>query len=408
MSSYTARGRVPHYNPRTVSDRVVTNSKWSDDSFLDTLRRGVDPEADATVARLSADGGLASVGAMFKLLGANDSALPADAPAELQAFMAASAGLPPHLDTDRLPRGGLAFLRHSLPSVVVLLASSLPRGYAAPCLCEILSISRDLERHPFGRLMGVVQLLINISDANAFLPAGKAIVTARKLRLLHAGVRALAAKYRPHYEARFGPPVNHEDMLATIMGFSYLLIDGLRRLDLALRDDEAEDLYYLWRVFALLMGIHPPGRPHDDSLIPATIGEASTFYAAYVRRNDTGPDRNPYGVVLTQDNLKMMRDMIPFPLRLLGLGWAPRIAMTELLAPEELARVGVSPLIGHALIKACLGLVLHVGKDVGEHTSFAARLSSRILQGMVDLDRRGEVSFSIPSSQADLRSAAFE
>ena len=74
----------------------------------------------------------------------------------------------------------------------------------------------------------------------------------------------------------------------------------------------------------------------------------------------------------------------------------------------ELARVGVTPLVGHALIKACLGLVLRIGKDVGEHTSFAARLSTRILQGMVDLDRRGEVEFSIPTSQADLRSAAFQ
>ena len=73
-------------------------------------------------------------------------------------------------------------------------------------------------------------------------------------------------------------PVNHEDMLATIMGFSWLLIDGVRRLDLPLGHDEAEDLYYLWRVFALLMGIHPPGRPHDDSLIPPTIADAAAFY----------------------------------------------------------------------------------------------------------------------------------
>jgi len=42
------------------------------------------------------------------------------------------------------------------------------------------------------------------------------------------------------------------------------------------------------------------------------------------------------------------------------------------------------------------------------HTSFAARLSRLILQGMVDVDRRGEVPFSIPMSQEDLRSAAFE
>ena len=104
---------------------------WSDDAFLDALRRSADPEADATVARLSADGGLASVGAIFKILKANDTPLPADAPAELHAFMAASPGLPPDLQPERLTRGGLAFLRNSLPSVVVLLASSLPRGYAA-------------------------------------------------------------------------------------------------------------------------------------------------------------------------------------------------------------------------------------------------------------------------------------
>jgi hypothetical protein len=386
----------------------VTDGRWADDAFLDALRRAGDSAADAAVAALSADGGMAAVGAIFKLLKANDTPLPADAPAPLKAFMASSAGLPPDLDTARLASGGAAFLRNALPSVVVLLASSLPRGYAAPCICEILSISRDLERHPYGRLMGVVQLLINISDADAFQPNGRAVVTAQKLRLLHAGVRVLAGTYRPHYVERFGVPVNHEDMLATIMGFSWLLIDGVRRLGLPLSDQEAEDLYYLWRVFALLMGITPPGRPHDDSLIPPTIADAAAFYDAYVRRNDTTSDRNAYGVLLTQDNLKMMTAMIWWPLRLIGLGWAPKIALTELLTPEELARVGQSPLVGHGLIEALLGLVLRLGRDVGEHTSFAARLSRLVLQGMVDLDRRGEVPFSIPVSQADLRSAAFE
>jgi hypothetical protein len=384
------------------------STRWSDDVFLDALRRAGDPAADDAVARLAADGALAAVGGAFKLLHANDTPLPPDAPAPLKDFMAASAGLPPHLEVSRLPRGGQAFLRNALPSVVVLLASSLPRGYAAPCLGEILSISRDLERHPFNRLMGVVQLLINISDADAFQPNGRAVITAQKLRLLHAGVRAIAARQRPDYQERFGVPVNHEDMLATIMGFSYLLIDGVRRLGLALSPEEADDLYYLWRVFALLMGIHPPGRPHDDSLIPPTIADAAVFYGAYVRRNDTSAERNPYGVLLTQDNLSMMTRMIPRPLRLIGLGWAPLIAMCELMTPEELARVGVNRLPGHALVKACLGLLLRVGRDVGEHTSFAARLSRLLLQGMVDVDRRGEVSFSIPISQADLRSAAFE
>jgi len=395
--------------PHNLSSSSAATGQWSDDTFLDTLRRSGDPAADAAVAALIADGGLAAAGAVFKLLRANDTPLPPDAPQPLKDFMASSASiLPPHLDLARLSNGGRAFLRNALPSVVVLLASSLPRGYGAPCLCEILGISRDLERHPFGRLMGVVQLLINITEAGAFQPNGRAIVTAQKLRLLHAGIRAIAERYRPKYTQRFGVPVNHEDMLATIMGFSWLLIDGVRRLDLPLGHDDAEDLYYLWRVFALLMGIHPPGRPHDDSLIPPTIADAAAFYDAYVRRNNTTAEHNAYGVILTQDNLTMMTAMIWWPLRLIGLGWAPRIAMTELLAPEELARVGVAPLVGHGAIKAGLALILRLGRDVGVHTSFAARLSRLLLQGMVALDRRGEVPFSIPMSQEDLRSAAFE
>ena len=72
----------------------------------------------------------------------------------------------------------------------------------------------------------------------------------------------------------FGAPVNQEDRLATIMGFSYLLIDGIHRLGLPLQDEEAEDLYYLWHVFARLMGIRPEAGPHDASYIPPTIADA--------------------------------------------------------------------------------------------------------------------------------------
>ena len=382
--------------------------KWSDDNFLNALRGQGDPAADAAVARLVANHGSQAVGPIFRLLQANDNPLPADAPQALKDFMANSAGLPPGINPDRLPRGSAAFLKNALPSVIVLLSSSLPRGYGAPCLCEILSISRDLERHPFGRLMGVVQLLVNISAPNAFDPRGRAIVTAQKLRLLHAGIRSMAARYRPHYQQQFGVPVNHEDMLATIMGFSYLLIDGIRRLDLELAPDEAEDLYYLWRTFALLMGIHPDGQPHDDSYIPANLTEAAEFYSSYVRRNNTPASRNRYGSVLARDNLKMMEGLLPRSARLFGLGYAPRISMTELLTPEELARVGVRPVVGHRLIKMFLRALLMVGQRTAEHAPFVSGLARIVLQGMVDADRRGEVSFAIPLSRLQLRGSSFE
>ncbi len=82
--------------------------------------------------------------------------------------------------------------------------------------------------------------------------------------------------------------------------------------------------------------------------------------------------------------------------------------MTELMTPEELARVGVKPLMAHKLLRLFLSAVLRLGQDVGEHTHFAARLARLLLQGMVEVDRRGQVSFSVPFTRLDVRGPAFE
>jgi uncharacterized protein (DUF2236 family) len=376
------------------------HGKWSDDGFLDSLRAQGDPLADQAVLRLMAHREVRAVNEIFKTLRADDDPIPADAPEPFREFVEATRELPPGVDRDRLARGGHVFLKHAASAAVAMLASSLPRGYAAPCLCEILSISRDLQKHPFQRLMGVIQLLVNVSNPGSVEPDGKAIVTAQKLRLLHAGVRTMVPRFRPGYEERFGVPVNHEDMLATIMGFSYLVIEGIRRLGLRLSDQEAEDYYYLWRVYAGMMGI-------PDEYIPPSVAEAGEFYDSYVRRHDSGPVENPYGVVLTQDNLDMMKSLIPKPLRLVGFGFAPSIAMAELMTPQEMARVGVRPIAGHPVIRAVFNLGLRLAQGV-EDLPFSSRLASLIFQDMIDTSRAGEVTFCIPTTMSTLRGRALE
>jgi hypothetical protein len=381
--------------------------KWSDDRFLDSLRQQGDVQADLAVRRMMEEREVRAVNEIFKTLRADDAPIPADAPAPFLEFVEATRTLPSWADRSRLARGGDVFLKHSSSAAVVMLASSLPRGYAAPCLCRILSISRDLATHPYQRLMGVIQLLVNVSSKGAFEPNGRAVVTAQKLRLLHAGVRTMVPRFRPGYEETFGVPVNHEDMLATIMGFSYLVIEGLQRLGLPLSDAEAEDLYYLWRVYAQMMGIHPEGKPDDDSYIPVSVEEAGQFYDSYVRRHDTGPAENPYGLVLTQDNLDMMRDLIPKPLRLV-LGLAPRLSMSELMTPVEMARVGVQPVVGHGLLRGVFGLVLRLAQGFLDVVPFSTRLAALIFQGMIDTSRSGEVTFCIPVNRITLRGSSLE
>jgi len=386
----------------------MTESRWSDDSFLDSLRRQTDPLADTTVAALERDHGLDAVNRIFATLHADDRAIPGDAPAPFRAFVEATRTPLPDLDEDRLDRGGAVFLRHGFSSAVVLLLASLPAGYSAPCLSRILTVSGDLGAHPYKRLMGVLQLLVDISQAHAFLPDGAATVAAQKMRLLHAGVRRVVPRYRPDYVERHGPIVNHEDMLATIMGFSWLVIHGLRTLGAGLKPKEEEDFAYLWQTFARLMGIHPEGRPTDPSLVPATIAEAAEFYAAYARRHYVDAAANPDGVALSRVNLEMVESFVPGWARLLGLGLLPRLVMTELLGEEGMRRVGIAPRAGHRLLCAgftgLLRVLQNISDDCPHH--LGERLGQLVFQDMIDISRGGEVTFLVPDSLAEMRKLA--
>jgi hypothetical protein len=228
------------------------------------------------------------------------------------------------------------------------------------------------------------------------------------MRLLHAGVRRVVPRYRPDYRDKYGEIVNHEDMLATIMGFSWLVIDGLRTLGAGLKPKEEEDFYYLWHTFARMMGIHPDGRPEDPSWVPATVAEAGTFYAAYAKRNYVDAARNPDGVTLARINLAMVRSLVPWWARLLGLGMLPRLVMTELLGEEGIERVGISPLAGHGFLGHAFSFLLRMLQDLSDDipTHLGERLGRLVFQDMIDIGRGGEVTFLVPDSLAEMRELA--
>jgi hypothetical protein len=252
-------------------------------------------------------------------------------------------------------------------------------------------------------------MVVNVTSPNGFAPDGKAVVTAAKLRMLHAGVRSLSRQRLPDYDTRYGVPVNHEDMLATIMGFSLLVIRGLRDLRVGLKDDEAEDYYYLWQMFALAMGIHPPGQPDSTEYLPANLAEAQTFYASYSRRHYRNAHENPEGVELTRACLLMLEFMVAHsPLRFLGITRVPRIYMQELLGARGLVQRGVRPVGRHGLSKALLLMPLRLWTWLGALTDregarhFHERIGQLFFQGLIDRTLSGEVTFLVPERMTDL------
>jgi hypothetical protein len=380
----------------------MQTTQWSDDGFLDGLRRQGDPLADQAVARLIQDGGIAQVNRLFGILRSDDQPIPPDAPAAFREFLAQTNRIPAGVDLERVERGEAVFMQHAFTAALVLLGKSLPEGYQAPCLTEILMISRDLAKSPYDRLLGVLQMVVRVCSVHGFAPDGAVVITAQKMRLLHAGVRTIVPGKRPGYTERHGVPVNHEDMLATIVAFSYLVIDGLRRLDVGLTDEQAEDFYYLWAVFARMTGIHPADDPDSAAYVPANVAEAAEFYAAYSRRQYVAG--NPGGEILTRDHVNMLQDLIPRLLRWLGLGAMPRIYMYDLMGATACTNLGIAPVPGHGFLKWLLLKVVAVWqRGIDRLPDRAVEAFSRIIfQGIINRQYGGQVQFMIPDSIAGL------
>ena len=307
--------------------------RWSDPAWLDTLRTMGDPVGDECARALKASGLPSSaIRKTIAQMKANDRRIPDDAPKPLKDFFAqtytfcdncGSPELPSWVDRDRVIRGQRAFMDCSLPAVLAMLCKSLPEGYAAPSMAKILNMSGDLKAMPYHRLMGTLQLLLDVAEPYSFERMGMGAIGGQEMRLMHAGVRTNVAPQvlgEAGYEAfvtQYGVPVNQEDMAGTMIGFSLLVVDGLAKLGLGFSAEVAEDYYYVWRVFAHQMGLRYPGAPDDADCLPHSLDEARAFYATY-KRHYVGPtdysagwrDRaiaaNPDGVALADAHVRML------------------------------------------------------------------------------------------------------
>ena len=390
------------------------DERWSDDQFLDEIRAHVDSVADDCVTALGTQKNFADI---FQKDISNWAKLPDDAPAALQEFFATTdrhlllekdlERFPFGVDPDRLDRGERVFLDHAFFASVVLLAKSLPEGYAAPCLSSLLNLSGNLRTNPYRRLMGVLQLVLDVSSVHGFEEHGRALAAARQARLMHAGIRRFAPRLMPTYTETYrGQPVNLEDMLGTIMGLSLLVIDGLPKLGDALPANEAEDYYYLWRAFAVAMGIHPPEQHGSDAWVPATLDDARAFYASYERRHyQSDAALNPDGVALAQENLSMLHVLLPLPLRLPGLNRIPELLMTQLIGDEGCRRIGLVPYVVplglHELAVGALSTMIGFGRwldRIDPTGNWHPTISEVLLQGMIKQQYGGVVTFEIPEN----------
>ncbi len=371
--------------------------------MLNSMRAEGDTLADESLQAILRTDESRVIRTLFRSMNANDTVPPATHFPELAHFFESTNALPPGVDLARVHRGEDVFIRNVYLASVALLTKSLPEGYAAPNLAIILNISGELRTHTFRRLLATLQTVINVSSCHGFQSQGRAVITAQKLRLLHAGIRHLTVRYRPEYTATYGVPANQEDMLGTIMGFSLLVLRGLRRLGAHLPRKDEEDFLYLWLVFARMMGIYPQSDPNDLSYLPADVDDAEAFYDLYERRHYVDAQANPDGVALGQANLLMLQRMVPLPFRLFGFKAFPGVCMQEMMGDEGIERIAIDPVRGHSIqrwivrnLHTLFRPFMSVAPLVDGHFGMG------LLQYLINRTYGGGVTFTVPVDLKDL------
>lgn len=377
--------------------------KWSDER-LDAMRKIGDPDAEACNEALGPLAQSQPVRDAMSSLVKNDVEIPADLPAPLVEFLTEARDLPAKvlggLDLKRLENGALIYAAHATTGAICLLLDAIPQGYCAPCLAQPLHATGLLDRRPYHRLLAVLQMVVDVVDPRGFGPHGAALMTGARLRLMHQGVRGIIDKRLPDYRAQFGVPVNVEDKLATLMGFSLLVIDSLQRLGTGLSDADAEEVWFLWRTFGLASGI-----PDED--LPVDVTDARAFFRRYVERHFRPAVDNAAGVKLGQENLDMVRDLIPELLQKLGFARLPEAFMLELMGVERAALLDVTPLPHSARLRDRVTHgIAHLLATYGYGSSLALHLHaafSRFLFGrLIEREYGGRPSIIIPANVKDL------
>lgn len=174
--------------------------------------------------------------------------------------------------------GQAVFDEWSLEIVTSLFCASLPFAYAAADGVEVLERMSELAEPGkiARRIAETGQMLIDISARGSLDRTGSAYETVRKVRLLHAAIRALLLGHDDpgRWDSdRLGVPVNQEDLTGTLLSFSSVVFDALDRLGVRLSGQEQMGYLQLWALVGHDLGIAEAGRILDPAEASRMAGE---------------------------------------------------------------------------------------------------------------------------------------
>jgi uncharacterized protein (DUF2236 family) len=270
-------------------------------ALLDQLRRAGDPSADAIIGELARTQQIRAVSHILRHLVDNDQPVPDELPPSIARWLHETAELPAWVERERFERGCRLVVEHGPQVCVVLATASLAYCYAGYPGVKVLTFSRRLDHDAVRRVGETAQFVLSVMAPGSLESGGRGIRKIQKVRLLHAAIRHLVTASRRWDEDGDGVPICQEDLAGTLMSFSSIVVDALRKLGVRVDDDEAEDYYYRWRAIGQMLGIDPVAIPPD-------LAAARALTDLIAQRNHRRSDE---GIEMTRALFELHSESLP-------------------------------------------------------------------------------------------------
>ena len=281
------------------------------DALLDRMRETVDPPADAVAESLCDRGAHRLVADLIKnrQMWDQDGEPSRLLPEDVRAYMKAASRLPEWRDPTAVAGAEAFFLLYGLASATLLACASLPQCYVMKYGTEVLAYTKFLQVDPRRRVRETAQMVMDVMCPGGLTPGGRGVRATMKVRVMHAIVRhmiehdpgARPNPSEPALRAKFGRPINQEDMVYTLMTFSYVVVEGFRTMGYGMTGAERDGYIHCWNVVGFLMGIR-------EELLPARFADAEELFNAIQRRQH---GRSDAGQKLTAALLTALEDAVP-------------------------------------------------------------------------------------------------
>ncbi|MGF1532239.1 MAG: oxygenase MpaB family protein [Bernardetiaceae bacterium] len=311
--------------------------------FLDTQRQATDPQAEALVrAALAQD----PKGFWRFLTDWESESIPEAFTDLVTEHCPGYAAPPAGMSAEEITRSELFFEQYSEAIFLLLGAYSLPYCYAAEAGVQVLYQTQRLSKEPLKRLQETGLFVFNILETNSF-SNGKAWLSILRVRLMHAAVRVKVWESGRWDTARWGQPINQEDLAGTLFAFSLIVILGLRKLGYRISAKEAMVYFRRWHLIGERLGVAPEMRPDAPT---AAFALAKRIEKRHLRPSQAGKSLNDALIHETEKSTEgqlprgfvpaLMRYLLGQPIaRCLGLpesGWADPLIQLNLLRQRHL------------------------------------------------------------------------